>query len=343
MFAMVGALVLLALTLVLVGGCTTMPPEVKVFSASPTSGYAPLTVTFSAELVCADSWFWDFGGTGTSTEEDPVHIFQNPGTYAVVLTATNKGPCGVTETTKKTLTITVGEKPIVRIVSINIDLNPVCTNIPTRVSAVVEHNYPITYSWTSSDGHADSAASTTFTFGKSGTKTIGLTVTTVKDGKETVAYKTATLVVRDCCDPCPDDPCNPCESAVLDRLEPERACVPVYDNDGLDIVALFKGWPCLSPCSVFDTQSVGIQGIVPCPQKPDCGCGCGKTKISWSFKHDCCGGDSPVLGEDFEIVGVPWGEFGQYIRVRFFLSGEWTVTASINGESKHGHYMATVQ
>ena len=340
MFAMVGALVLvLALGL---GGCMTVLPTIDKISASPMSGNAPLTVIFSAEMTCADSWFWDFGGTGTSTEENPVHVFQNPGIYAVTLTATNNGFCGPQSVTKG-VTITVGEKPFVRIMSINIDLNPVCTNIPTRVSAVVEHNYPITYEWSSSDGHADSAASTTFTFGAAGTKTIYLTV---RDNTGTVANKTATLTVKDCCDPCPDDPCDdpcdPCESVVLDRLEPERACVDAYRE--FEITALFKGWPCLDPCSVLETQAqeIGIQGIVPCPQEPDCG-GCSGKKISWSFAHNCCGGDAPVLGEDFEIVGVPWGEFGQYIRVKFFVAGTWKVIASLNGEEVTGRYEVVVQ
>jgi chitodextrinase len=341
MFVLLGALVVvLALGL---GGCMTVPPTVEV-SADRTSGYAPLTVAFSAVTTCADKTrAWSFGDGGTSSEENPIHVYQNVGTYTATVTVTNSGMCG-TETASDSITITVGEKPFVRITSINIDLNPVCKNIPTRVSAVIEHSRPITYEWSSSDGHVSSDSSTTFTFGSAGTKTIYLTV---RDDAGTVAYKTATLKVEECCDPtppCPDDPCDdPCDSIVLDRLEPERGCVSAYDE--FEIAVLFNDWPCFDECdqcrNVFDEQSVGIQGIVPCPSEPDCGCGCNKTKISWDFAW-CCGDSSPVLGDDFEIVKV-WGDFGQYIKVKFFHSGTWTVTASLNGEEVTGRYEVTVQ
>ncbi len=35
-------------------------------------------------------WFWDFAGTGTSTEVNPVHEFPSPGTYEVCLTVSNQ-------------------------------------------------------------------------------------------------------------------------------------------------------------------------------------------------------------------------------------------------------------
>jgi len=38
------------------------------------------------------SWSWDFGDGGASTEENPSHIYTDPGTYTVILTASNS--CG---------------------------------------------------------------------------------------------------------------------------------------------------------------------------------------------------------------------------------------------------------
>jgi len=159
----------------------------------------------------------------------------------------------------------------------------------------------------------------------------------------TVAYKTTTLVVKNCCcNPCPP----PCPCSVLDRLEPERACVSVYKEFG--ITALFKGWPCLDPCEPCNigTQGMEAQNITtascPCPPQPDCGCGCNGKKVVWTFAFKCCGGVSPVLGDDYEIVEIS-GEFGQIIKVRFFRTCEWTVTATINGESVTGRYGVVVQ
>jgi hypothetical protein len=337
MFTMVGALVLvLAFGL---GGCMTVLPTVEM-SGNPTSGYAPLTVKFDATTTCANTIVWSFGDGGTSSEESPTHIYQNVGTYTATVTVTNSGMSG-TETASDSMTITVGEKPFVRISSVTVDTNPACVGETVGVSAVIEHNRPITCQWTA-DGVTSTSTDTSssFSFGSTGSKVINLTVT---DDAGTKAYGTATVTVKECCDdPCDDpcDSCDPCESVVLDRLEPERACVSAYEE--FEIVVLFKEWPCIdSGCD--DCESLDSKGIIPCPcPEPDPDCNSCNKKVSWNFAHNCCGGDSPVLGEDYEIMDV-WGEFGQYIRVKFFLAGEWTVTASINGEEVTGRYEVVVQ
>lgn len=74
------------------------------FSGSPTSGEAPLTVTFTDASTDATSWSWDFGDGGTSTSENPSHTYTAAGTYTVALTATNA--CG-SDTYTRTDYITV--------------------------------------------------------------------------------------------------------------------------------------------------------------------------------------------------------------------------------------------
>jgi PKD repeat protein len=60
------------------------------FSASPTSGCAPLSVTFTDESTgTIDSWAWDF--ETDSTEQNPVFTYNNAGTYTVKLTVTDPG------------------------------------------------------------------------------------------------------------------------------------------------------------------------------------------------------------------------------------------------------------
>jgi PKD repeat protein len=67
------------------------------FSATPTSGQVPLTVTFtdtSQPIGCAiTSWAWDFDRNGTidSTVPNPVHTFTARGNYDVRLTVTSAG------------------------------------------------------------------------------------------------------------------------------------------------------------------------------------------------------------------------------------------------------------
>lgn len=63
---------------------------VAAMKADVRSGFAPLTVKFSDDSKMANSWAWDFGDGGTSTEKNPTHVFAAVGKYTVKLTATNE-------------------------------------------------------------------------------------------------------------------------------------------------------------------------------------------------------------------------------------------------------------
>ena len=69
----------------------TLGPDAD-FESDITSGDAPLEVTFTDQSVPGDfsitEWAWDFGDGTQSTQQDPVHIYENPGTYDVSLTVT---------------------------------------------------------------------------------------------------------------------------------------------------------------------------------------------------------------------------------------------------------------
>lgn len=59
------------------------------FEADPVYGEPPLVVTFtdlSTSSATINSWSWDFGDGLTSTEQNPVHTYNNQGTYSVTLT-----------------------------------------------------------------------------------------------------------------------------------------------------------------------------------------------------------------------------------------------------------------
>jgi len=62
------------------------------FSAIPTSGPAPLIVSFSDQSMgTVSSWNWNFGDGTTSNEQNPSHTYTDPGTYTVSLTVTGPG------------------------------------------------------------------------------------------------------------------------------------------------------------------------------------------------------------------------------------------------------------
>ena len=82
-------------------GSNPLPPApAPDFTATPTSGEAPLTVAFSdASTGGPTAWAWSFGDGGTATSANPSHTYTAPGTYTVALTARNAGG---SKTTSKT-------------------------------------------------------------------------------------------------------------------------------------------------------------------------------------------------------------------------------------------------
>ncbi len=79
---------------------------VAAFSGSPTSGVAPLAVTFTdASTESPTSWSWTFGDGATSTSQNPSHSYANAGSYTVSLTASNaNGSDAETKTSYITVT-----------------------------------------------------------------------------------------------------------------------------------------------------------------------------------------------------------------------------------------------
>jgi PKD repeat protein len=88
------------------------------FIAGPLSGPAPLTVHLTdTSIGGATSWLWDFGDGSSSTQQNPTHVYIQPGSYTVKLTASN--PLGG-DTIEKEFFITVtqgGVKLYIPIVS----------------------------------------------------------------------------------------------------------------------------------------------------------------------------------------------------------------------------------
>ncbi|WP_129597731.1 TIGR04279 domain-containing protein [Methanohalophilus profundi] len=88
----------------------TEPADIEAeFSATPVEGQSPLEVTFTAEADNADSWQWEFGDGSTSTEQNPTHTYEEPGTYTVVLTVEGEGGVDVVEKTDL-ITVTAQEE-----------------------------------------------------------------------------------------------------------------------------------------------------------------------------------------------------------------------------------------
>ncbi|WP_202911352.1 PKD domain-containing protein [Segeticoccus rhizosphaerae] len=84
-------------------------PPVASFTASPTSGTAPLTVTFTdTSTGSPTSWAWDFGNGETSNKQNPSVTYEAGGVYTVQMSATNAAGTGATPAST---TVTVDQPP----------------------------------------------------------------------------------------------------------------------------------------------------------------------------------------------------------------------------------------
>jgi gliding motility-associated-like protein len=72
---------------------------------TPDRGCAPYTIDLDNNSIAGETWEWDFGGIGTSTDFEPVFTFNTPGTYVIRLVARNPNTCNVTDTAWKTITV----------------------------------------------------------------------------------------------------------------------------------------------------------------------------------------------------------------------------------------------
>ncbi len=148
------------------------PPPVAGFSGTPTTGVAPLGVTFTdATTGPVTTWAWTFGDGGTATAQNPSHTYTAAGVYTVALTAT--GPGG-SDTDTKTNYVTVGDPPPVA----GFSGTPTTGAAPLGVTFTDATTGPVTaWAWTFGDGGTSTAQNPSHTYTAAGVYTVALTAT----------------------------------------------------------------------------------------------------------------------------------------------------------------------
>jgi len=160
-------------------------------SASPTSGLAPLTVTFSGSASGGASpytWSWTFGDGATSTSQNPSHTYSAAGTYIATLTVADSK----TATSSDSVTITVTSVPAL---SATASASPTSGLAPLAVSftgSASGGTSPYTWNWAFGDGGTSTSQNPSHTYSSVGTYTATLTVT---DSSSATSSSSVTITV----------------------------------------------------------------------------------------------------------------------------------------------------
>jgi YVTN family beta-propeller protein len=147
---------------------------VAAFSASPTSGNAPLSVKFTDKSTGKpNKWKWDFGDGTYSTLQNPTHKYSKAGKYTVKLTVTNAVG---SNTLTKSKYITV--KTTSQIPTTVFYASPKSGNAPLSVKFTDKSTgKPTKWKWSFGDGTSSTAKNPTHKYSKVGKYTVKLTVT----------------------------------------------------------------------------------------------------------------------------------------------------------------------
>jgi len=201
-------LVLFLILAIFLSGCSgggTTPPitpnqsPTASFTANPTSGTAPLEVSFNGSNSSDSdgtiiSYAWDFKDGNTGTGQSISHTFSSAGSYNVELTVTDDE--GATDSATKTITITdpitTNQSP-----TASFTANPTSGTAPLAVSFNASNSSDsdgtiISYVWDFKDGSTGSGQTINHTFSSTGSYSVKLTVT---DDKGATGSTTKTITV----------------------------------------------------------------------------------------------------------------------------------------------------
>ena len=156
-------------------------PLTAATGASPTTGNAPLNVSFTGSATGGTapySYSWNFGdGSATSTTQNPSHTYNAAGTFNATLTVTDSSSPAKTATSQVTVTVNAVGNPLAATAS----ATPTSGQTPLNVAFTgtgTGGTPPYSYSWNFGDGSATSTTQNpSHTYNAAGTFTATLTVT----------------------------------------------------------------------------------------------------------------------------------------------------------------------
>jgi len=155
---------------------TTPVKPVAAFYASPTSGNAPLKVTFTDKSTGSPtSWKWSFGDGKTSTSKSPTYTYSKAGKYTVSLTVKNAAGSS-SKTIKNYIVVNTLKAPVAAFYA-----SPRSGKAPLKVQFTDKSaNSPTSWKWNFGDKTYSTAKNPVHKYSKAGKYTVSLTVKNAK-------------------------------------------------------------------------------------------------------------------------------------------------------------------
>ena len=153
---------------------TVVGVPVASFTGAPTSGSIPFTVTFTDTTTNSPtSWAWTFGDGGTSTSQNPSHVYTSVGTYDVSLVATNAAGTSSYTRTAMVVTSSTASVPVAAFTG-----TPTTGTTPMAVTFTdTSNNSPTSWLWDFGDGGTSTSQNPTYVYNYAGTYNVTLTAT----------------------------------------------------------------------------------------------------------------------------------------------------------------------
>jgi PKD repeat protein len=153
------------------GQVLVWPNPIASFSTIPVCDgdsmcFTDLSVANAASIT---SWLWNFGDGGTSTEQDPCHLYATNGIYNVTLTVTNSYGC-VDDTT---IAVEVYPNPVADFSYVtDCEFEAIFTDLSIPNAASIT-----SWQWNFGDGGSSTTQNPTYTYATFGTYNVQLIVT----------------------------------------------------------------------------------------------------------------------------------------------------------------------
>lgn len=166
---------LLSFSVLLLTGCS--PKHVEVLSVTgpdslQTNQSGMFEATINEDAKQPVTYNWNFGDNSSGTGNPSSHTFTRPGTYNVVLTASNRK--GKSTDTGQTSVVVVDPPVPAQVLTLLADPTTPDTRTAVRFGANVRGDAPLTYAWSFGDGATAGGAAPTHTYEEPGTYTVAL-------------------------------------------------------------------------------------------------------------------------------------------------------------------------